>query len=103
MKDKRRMVRKTRVHPVKAGRGQRAIRSPEGFPNIHKVIEQETISLQDVLWVARAMGGSQEAVEYFMSKRFIEFDDLTPEEMTNRGRGKEVVGVLLNVAEGALG
>lgn len=102
MKDKRRMVRKTWVHPVKAGRGQRAIRSPEEFRSIHKVFEQETITLQDVRWVARAVGGSQEAVEHFMSRRFVEFDDLTPEEMTNRGRGKEVVGVLLNVAEGAL-
>lgn len=66
--------------------------------DIRDVIDQETVTLHDVRWVARGVGGSVEAAESFMTNPLAQFGGLTPEQLVAQGRGKEVVGILLNIA-----
>lgn len=66
--------------------------------DIRDVIDQETVTLDDVRWVARSVGGSEEAAASFMTNPLAGFGGLTPEQLVAQGRGREVVGILLNIA-----
>lgn len=66
--------------------------------DIRDVVDQETVTLDDVRWVAREVGGSAETAEHFMTRPRPEFGDLTPQQLVEQGRGREVVYALLNVA-----
>lgn len=71
---------------------------PDHGIDIIAISNQETITIEDIRKAARAVSGSDQGADYFMTHRHAVFGDRTVAEAVEAGQARIVLGTLLNAA-----